>query len=224
MKINLLEVPVVVINLDSDSEKRTAVVEMLVSLGFKTIARVSAQPTSPYFAQKVTAVAKSHLDALNVFPTPFIVLEDDVVPMNWGPEVFVPDDAEAVSLGNMQWGYTTAQWLDYPVIETAPEGFSAHKIVHMVGGHAWLYLSDDFVGKFKEICELSSSAKNGALAQDCRASRDLYPTSCTYVLSSPLFAQQGKYSSVTNLGVEEYLATEAPGFHQFFNNKKGPGK
>lgn len=224
MKINLLEVPVVVINLDSEPEKRTATMEMLVSLGFKTIARVSAQPIAPYFAQKVTAVAKSHLDALSVFAPPFIVLEDDVVPLNWESEVAVPDDAEAVSLGNMQWGYTANQWVDYPVVEPAPEGFSAHKIVHMVGGHAWLYLSTDFVEKFKEVCELSSSAKIGALAQDCRASRDLYPTSCTYVLAHPLFAQQGKYSSVTNLGVEEYRATNAPGFHQFFNNKKGPGK
>ena len=39
MRVNLRDVPVVFINLDDDATKRTQVMELLISLGFRTVAR-----------------------------------------------------------------------------------------------------------------------------------------------------------------------------------------
>lgn len=222
MQVNLLDVPVVFINLDSEADKRTATLELLVSLGFKTIARVSAQPAVEVYRNKVTAVAKSHLSALQVFPAPFIVVEDDVTLVDWKEMLSLPDAAEAVSLGNMQWAYTDRGWSDYPIVEPVSDYPHLRKVVNMVGGHAWLYLTQGFVEKMKEVCEKSASPSEPALAHDCRSSRELYPHTSTYVMSSPIFAQKGKYHEVTCLPVEEYQRRLVPGFNDFFEQKKTP--
>lgn len=219
MQVSLLDIPVVVINLDSEPEKLQETMQQLISLGFKTIARVSAQPAVEAYRNKVTAVAKSHLSALSVFPAPFIVVEDDIEALAWANEVSIPDTAEALSLGNMQWAYTYEGWKDYPIVDPVPDYPEIRRVVSMVGGHAWLYLSSLFVEKMREVCTFSSSIGQPALAQDCRASRDLYPNSEVYVTRQPMFVQKGKYHEVTCLAVDEYQATGALGFNAFFKQK-----
>ena len=150
------------------------------------------------------------------------MVEDDIEAFSFLEEIDVPDTAEAVSLGNMQWAYTHAGWEDYPNVSPAVQYPDLYRVTHMVGGHAWLYLTESFVHKMQDVCTWSFSQTQYILAQDCKASRDLYPDSEVYVIGTPMFVQAGKYREVTDKHVTEYRARQLPGFVEFFKKELPP--
>lgn len=142
MKINLLDIPVYYINMNKDKDKKRYIESKLNALGFKNINRVAAIEDKQNGRR---GLSKSQLIALTQIKPPFIILEDDCDPKYFVSEIEIPDDADALYLGNSQWGYIqghTGFYLKYKQVE----GFdSLYRIYNMLSSHAILYLSKDYV-------------------------------------------------------------------------------
>ena len=152
MKINLLDIPVYFINLDRDTDKRAYLEKTLKEVGFKNINRIDAIKGNP----GIVGLSKSQNLALNQIPAPFIVLEDDCDIKHFVAEIEVPDDADAVYLGNSPWGRVDGYhglMLRATKVENYPE---MYRIYNMLSSHAILYLTDDYVGMCRRTTKYCS--------------------------------------------------------------------
>ena len=146
MKINLLEIPVYYINMAKDTHKKEYIESRLKQYGFKNINRIDAVEDK---TNGRVGLSKSQLKALSQVPAPFIILEDDADPKQIVSEIEVPDDADAVYLGNSQWGYMQSHsgfYLKYKKVDGMPY---LYRIYNMLSSHAILYLKQDYV----EMCK-----------------------------------------------------------------------
>lgn len=142
MKINILEIPVFYINMKKDGNKRIHIQRQLEELGFNDITRINAIEDKENGRR---GLSKSQLMALSQIPAPFIVLEDDADPNAFKPFIEVPDDADALYLGNSQWGLQSSHagfYLKYKKVEGYSEIL---RIYNMLSSHAILYLTQDYV-------------------------------------------------------------------------------
>lgn len=156
MKFKLTDIPVVYINLDEHTERRDSIQSSLEDLGFKNIIRVSG------FKDPIgkRGCAYSHALALEEIDPPFILLEDDCLPLNFINEIEVPDESDAVYLGISSWGRMNShsglcvQW-------ESVEGYSdLVRIYNMLSAHAILYINPDYIDLCKRI------SYNGYLISD----------------------------------------------------------
>jgi len=107
MKIDLREIPVVWINLDSATDNAKAMQERLDKHGFKKTYRKSAcvippPPGTPREIAHYVGCGKSHLDILENkdYSTPLLILEDDAeFSKNFTPIIDIPDDSDGIYLG-----------------------------------------------------------------------------------------------------------------------------
>lgn len=145
MEINLLDIPVFYINMKQDIEKDKYLSGKLSELGFKNVTRIEATIAKP----GIVGLSRSQHEALSKIPAPFIVMEDDCDPISFTPVIRVPDDADAVYLGNSPWAMMNSHVGFY--LQTTPvEGYrNTHRIYNMLSSHAILYLTDSYV----EICK-----------------------------------------------------------------------
>lgn len=142
MKINLLDIPVYYINMAKDVHKKEHIEKQLNDLGFKYINRIDAVEDK---SNGRVGLSKSQMKALSQAPAPFIVLEDDADPKHFVKEIEVPDDADALYLGNSQWGFQSSHagfYLKYKKVKDNPDIF---RIFNMLSSHAILYLTNDYV-------------------------------------------------------------------------------
>lgn len=142
MKINLLDIPVFYINMSKDGHKRIHIQRQLEDLGFKNITRIDAVEDK---VNGRVGLSKSQLKALSQVSAPFIVLEDDADPNAFSPVIEVPDDADAVYLGNSQWGMQSSHagfYLKYKKVKGYPDIL---RIYNMLSSHAILYLNQEYV-------------------------------------------------------------------------------
>jgi hypothetical protein len=147
MKLKLTDIPVVYINLDDQIERRENIEKSLNELGFKNIIRVSA------FKDRIgkRGCAYSHAMALEEIEPPFILLEDDCVPLNFVDEIQVPDDVDAVYLGISSWGRMNSHsgpCVQYDEVENYA---GLLRVYNMVGAHAILYINPDYIDLCKRI-------------------------------------------------------------------------
>jgi hypothetical protein len=145
MKINLLDIPIFYINMAKDIEKKKYLESKLKSLGFKNITRIDAVVANP----GIVGLSMSQNIALNMTEAPFIILEDDCDPQNFVAEIEVPDDADAVYLGNSPWGSMNSHhgmYLQYSAVKGYPD---MYRIYNMLSSHAILYLTQDYVNVCK---------------------------------------------------------------------------
>ena len=96
MNLDLREIPVVYINLDRDTEKRERIEKVLSDLKFKTTIRC---PGVVHEEGPKAGCALAQYNALKKIDPPFIILEDDATPLNFNPEIELPDDSDAFYLG-----------------------------------------------------------------------------------------------------------------------------
>lgn len=146
MKINLLDIPVYYINMAKDIKKKEHIEKQLSDLGFKSINRIDAVEDK---VNGRVGLSKSQLLALSQVPAPFIILEDDADPKNFISEIEVPDDADAIYLGNSQWGLQSSHagfYLKYKKVRGYPNFV---KIYNMLSSHAILYIKQDYVDMCK---------------------------------------------------------------------------
>lgn len=143
MKINLLDIPVFYINMAKDIHKKDHIEKQLSDLGFKNVTRIDAVEDK---LNGRVGLSKSQLIALSQTTAPFIVFEDDADPKHFKPVIEVPDDADAVYLGNSQWGLMqsyTGFYLKYKQVKGYKD---IYRIYNMLSSHAILYLTQEYVG------------------------------------------------------------------------------
>jgi len=107
MIIDLREIPVIWINLDSATKNAEAMENKFKNYGFKNTIRKSARVIEPPEGTPKTiyhyvGCGQSHLDILKDknLNTPFLILEDDAeFTSDFNPIIEIPDDADGIYLG-----------------------------------------------------------------------------------------------------------------------------
>jgi hypothetical protein len=107
MRIDLREIPVVWINLDSATKNAEQMEKKLKDYGFKNTYRKSARviPAPPGTISSnahYVGCAQSHIDILDDknYSTPLLILEDDAeFSTNYNPILNIPDDSDGIYLG-----------------------------------------------------------------------------------------------------------------------------
>ena len=198
MKLKLTELPVVYINLDDQPLRRELMEENLEKLGFKNVIRVSA------FKDPIgkRGCAYSHALALEEVDSPFIVLEDDCLPLNFVDEIEIPDEADAVYLGISSWGRMNSH--SGPCVQwDKVEGYDdLVRIYNMVSAHAILYINPDYVDLCKRI------AYHGYLISDHHdiGFADVQKYYDVYAFDEPMFYQTS--SNGTDGKLTDYPSVE----------------
>jgi hypothetical protein len=219
MIIELNKVPTFYINLDKDIEKRKNVEYILNKLNFKNFKRVAAfEPKIDKFVNKrknlgnVYGCSLSHEYALVLNAAPFIVLEDDVEVLEYVNEIEVPDDADAVYLGNMAWGLVDGAGFPNSLIYEKVEGYQdLYRVFNLLGTHAILYLSEKYVlacldsltSSYKDLDFMNDNADPNTIASDVSFAR-IQKDYKVYSIGIPTFYQSGYYEHETNKHIEEY--------------------
>jgi len=198
MKLNLTKLPVVYINLDDQPHRRELMEENLTKLGFQNIIRVSA------FKDSIgkRGCAYSHALALEEIDSPFIVLEDDCLPLNFVDEIEIPDEADAVYLGISSWGRMNSHSGPCVQWDEVPEYPGLLRIYNMLSAHAILYLNPDYVDLCKRI------AYHGYLISDHHdiGFADIQKYYDVYAFDDPIFYQTS--SNGTNEKLSSYPSVE----------------
>lgn len=185
-KIDLLNIPVFYINLDSDRVQRERLEAMLAARGFTDVRRVRGTPNK----RKKVGVANAHKRALIAgleTGGPFIILEDDVVEKNFKNFVEIPDNSDAYYLGISKWGLGYGKGQQTISLERySPNVF---RLYNMLSAHAILYLNMEYV-KFL-LKSVDFFIKIETNQDKGRAESMKYWN--IYAERDPLFAQGGKY-------------------------------
>ena len=186
MILNILDIPVLYINLDSAKEERARIEKMLTDAGFKDIRRIRGVQNKV----KKTGVAYAHKRALIAaleIEGPFIILENDVIIHNFKKKIEVPDDADAYYLGVSRWGLHHGKGIQK--ISAARYDIDTFRLYNMLSAHAILYLNKDYV-KFL-LRSVEFYLKLGTNQDKGRAETMKYWN--IYAERIPIFAQSGKY-------------------------------
>jgi hypothetical protein len=147
MKLKLTDLPVLYINLDRDIERRLRLENFLGDLGFKNITRVPGKET----AIGKEGCAYAHAEALSMIEPPFILFEDDCVPLSFLDEIEIPDDADALYLGVSSWGRMNSHSGPFNQYEQIDNNLL--RVYNMVGAHAILYLTEEYTSLCRRIAE-----------------------------------------------------------------------
>ena len=196
MNLDLRKIPAIYINLDRDKEKKEKIQSSLENLEFENIIRLSA---SEHIIPKV-GCALSHAFALEKVNPPFIVFEDDCVPLNFKPNIEIPDDVDAVYLGISSWGRMNSH--SGPFVQWKRIDNNLVRIYNMLSAHCILYFNEDYVDLCKRI------AYQGYLIQDYHdiGFAEVQKYYNVYAFDNPMFYQ--KSSNGTNLKLSSYPTTE----------------
>lgn len=215
MQIDILDIPVIYINMDDAVEQDVRVRKLLTDLGFKSITRSSGVPVGKAERfLKIVGVARAHVKAMTLMAPPFLIVEDDIQLVDFKPFLEVPANTDAVFLGNMQWGYGDNGYIDYAETEPVPGHDDLHKVVRMMSTHAIMYLTPTYTAAALATAYEMGYSKM-ILAHDCYSSKTLYRHHNVVMPGTPMFKQSGKYEAVTNQHILRYKDVN-PGFNEFF--------
>ena len=185
-KINLLDIPVLYINMDDDKEKRERLESFLEQKGFTDVRRVRGTPNR----RKKVGVAHAHKKALLTgleIGTPFIILEDDIVENKFKKQIEVPENTDAYYLGVSKWGLQSGRGTQ--TISVERYNTDTFRLYNMLSAHAILYLNMDYA-KFL-LKSVNFYIKIETNQDKGRAETMKYWN--IYAEKDPLFAQDGKY-------------------------------
>jgi len=143
MIIDLREIPVVWINLDSATKNAQTMEERFKKFGFKNTHRKSGliipppEGTDPSIAHFM-GCGQSHIDILDdqSYDTPLLILEDDIeFAEDFNPVIELPDDSDAIYLGISHGNRY------YQTCKKSPDYL---RISGILAAHAILYVTKDF--------------------------------------------------------------------------------
>lgn len=204
MKLKLTDIPVVYINLDEQQDRKENLEKSLNELGFKNIIRVSA--FKDHIGKR--GCAYSHAIALEEIEPPFILLEDDCVPLNFVDEIEIPDDADAVYLGVSNWGRMNSHSGPCVQWKKVYNHYGILKIYNMLSAHAILYINPDYVDICKRI------AYHGYLISDHHdiGFADIQKYYDVYAFDNPMFYQtssNGTDKKLSNYSSIEFMTPDS---------------
>lgn len=189
-RIDIRELPVYVINLKQDTEKRRAVESQLKSFGFKNITFFPGTK-SPI---KKVGVATSHnrlLKALRDSDLPCLVLEDDVSIWDKKEFIDVPVGADAYYLGNSAFGLYGGMGQKKIAIERFDN--NTFRIYNMLAAHAIVYLNREYIKFLEQATAFQLSIKDN---QD-KARAETMKYWQVYAAQRPMFYQNGVHEPLT---------------------------
>jgi hypothetical protein len=140
MKIDLREIPVFYINLDNAEIKKERTENLLNSLNFKQITRISA---IKHPLGRIVGCARSHHKILCENKPPFIILEDDcTLNKEFDGVINIPETADAVYLGFSHWG----RYLNHsgPFVHSYKISPECVRVFNMLATHSILYLDEEY--------------------------------------------------------------------------------
>lgn len=216
MKIDLLDIPVFYINMAKDKHKKDHIEKQLAEVGFKNVTRIPAVEDKK---NGRVGLSKSQLKALSQVAAPFIVLEDDADPNSFRSVIDVPDDADAVYLGNSQWGFQNGHagfYLKYKSVE----GYSdILRIYNMLSSHAILYLNQEYVKMCQKTTKYCAEVYPMPMDVPFAMIQRFFNI---YAVNNPLFIQkdyEDKMSAApkyTNKKITQYKVRELKDFDPHF--------
>ena len=215
MKIDLLNIPVFYINMDKDIDKKQYIESTLKELGFTNVKRIKGIENKK---NGRLGLSKSQHIALNQVPAPFIILEDDCDPKYFIKSFNVPDDADAVYLGNSQWGLMQGQTGFYLKYKQAKDFPNLFKIYNMLSSHAILYLTDDYV----RVCQRTTKycAEEYPMPMDVPFAM-IQRFFNVYTLNKPLFVQKDYNSKMSS--APKYTDKKLTEYKTYKNPDQKPG-
>ena len=188
--IDVRELPVHYINLDNDQGRRISTQSLLFSMGFKDVNRLSG---IKHEDPKV-GCARSHHKALVENKAPFIIMEDDLVPMHNNMfEYSVPPDADALYLGCSQWG----RYLNFSGPFTQYKRYTEDivRVYNMLAAHAVIILTESYRDHLSRIAYHAGYQHGYHMDVGYAETQKFYNV---YALDKPIFAQSGYNYNVTS--------------------------
>lgn len=152
MIIDLREIPVVWINLDSAKKNAEIMEQRFQKFGFKNTYRKSARiiqaPEGTIESNKhYVGCAQSHIDILDdvKYKTPLLILEDDSeFSNNFNPIIDIPDDSDCIYLG------VSSGNINY---QTKKYNENYLRIGGILATHAILYITEDYRQEMSNIAK-----------------------------------------------------------------------
>lgn len=211
MKIDLRKIPAVYMNLLQHTEKNEKMQKLLADCGFEHILRVEGhhRPDNP-----PAGCAGAHYNGLCEIDPPFILFEDDCHLLNFEPEIEVPNDADAVYLGTSQW----ARYFSFsgPFVHYEKIDDKIVRVYNMLGGHAILYLTQDYVNMCQRISHHASTILEWNQDPGFAEVQKYFNI---YSVNDPFFRQDGYNKSVTSCKITD-VGIERNDAGEFFESVK----
>ena len=190
--INLQNLPVYVINLKQDVDKKKAMASLLKGAGFTNI---NWHP-GVLAENKTVGVARSHnnlLKQLSSKDLPCLVLEDDVSIYDLKTKINRPANADAYYLGNSSWGLYGGAGKKKISVQRVDE--ESHRIYNMLAAHAVVYLNREYVKFLEQATSFNISIKTN---QD-KARAETMKYWNIYSATRPMFYQNGRHEPATKI-------------------------
>lgn len=213
MKINIRDLNTYYINLDSKEDRRQSTEYTLNRLNFTSVTRVSGVV---YEDGKVGCARSQHkVLSDSSIQTPFLLMEDDCVFTGITDfEYEVPDDADALFIGNSQW----ARYLNFsgPFLHYRQIDDKIVKVYNMLAAHAVIYLTEEF----RQVCSrISKYCGYQLLDHMDNGYAEVQKYYNVYALNNPIFKQSGHNGGVTSSKITD-IGIESSYANQFFDDVK----
>lgn len=189
-QIDVLSLPVYVINLTEDTAKRFAIEKQLKDVGFKN---VNFFPGVKDPIKKV-GVAVSHnnlLCLLKYKDLPCLVLEDDVSVWDIKKIINIPSGADAYYLGNSAFGLYGGVGKKKVAVERFDD--QTFRVYNMLAAHAIIYLNKNYIKFLEQATSFQLSIKDN---QD-KARAETMKYWNVYAAEKPMFYQNGVHEPAT---------------------------
>lgn len=213
MKINIRDLNTYYINLDNKEDRRQSTEYTLNRLNFTSVTRVSA---IIHEDGKVGCARSQHkVLSDSSIQTPFLLMEDDCVFTGINDfDYEIPDDADALFIGNSQW----ARYLNFsgPFLHYRQIDDKIVQVYNMLAAHAVIYLTEEF----RQVCSrISKYCGYQLLDHMDNGYAEVQKYYNVYALNTPIFKQSGHnggvtFSKITDIGIESSYA------NQFFDDVK----
>lgn len=213
MKINIRNLSTYYINLDSQEERRQSIEYTLNRLNFTSVTRI---PGIENEEGKVGCARSQHkVLSDSSIQTPFLLMEDDCIYTGVKDlEYEIPDDADALFIGNSQW----ARYLNFsgPFLHYRKIDDKIVQVYNMLAAHAVVYLSDEF----RQVCSrISKYCGYQILDHMDNGYAEVQKYYNVYVLNEPIFKQSGHNEGVTSSKIID-IGIDISSSDKFFNEVK----
>lgn len=192
MKINIRTLPTYYINLNHQEERRESIEYTLNRLNFTSVTRVSGiEHNDP----KVGCARSQHkvMSDLSI-STPFLLMEDDCVYTDVRDfEYEIPDDADALFIGNSQW----ARYLNFsgPFLHYKKIDNKIVQVYNMLAAHSVIYLTEEY----RQVCSRISNYCGYQIFDHMdNGYAEMQKYYNVYALNDPIFKQSGNNMGVTS--------------------------
>lgn len=143
--VDITNIPVLWTTCDKSKDRHKPMQDMLKVLSIKAD-KINGPITSPY----TIGVAQGYLEALSKYDPPFLILEDDATLTETNPNTkfAITEKIDALYLGTSIYG--RLQRMTRPGGVIAADDGNYMRVFNMLGFHAVLYLTENYVDHVKE--------------------------------------------------------------------------